>query len=145
MHNVTTAQQSRLYRSDAIKRRIDSIYPEPDEMAARRMGVTEGKGNQSCHPPLLPASVTVRHPPAAPPQSHIWEVIFDFDYNRIHLWLLTFEQLSSDDSRQGGREKAERGRRRCQKQTTGSPRWVGFKKEEIGDRCKVSFYSCALQ
>lgn len=30
------------------------------------MGATEGKGNQSCHPPLLPASVMVCHPSAAP-------------------------------------------------------------------------------
>lgn len=43
LHNVTTAQQSCLYRRDALKHGINSIHPEPEAMAGRRMGRRRGK------------------------------------------------------------------------------------------------------
>lgn len=80
LHNVTTAQQSRLYRSDAIGRWIDSIYPEPDEMAGRRMGGDGGEGKSI---PPSAASAGIRDglsPICRPPtQSPIWEGVFDLD------------------------------------------------------------------
>lgn len=70
LHNVTTAQQSGLYRRDAIQRRVDAIYPEPGETAGRRMGVTEGRGNQSRHPPPPAPVMGLSPPPPNPPREN---------------------------------------------------------------------------